>query len=346
MSRLQVFSDAPAGSDRVLVDLLGQVQGLRYLTNQNGDLSATWQMYLDQRTDHRALTPGRYISIPIGATAWQGALGLPQRGGGNLWTFNAFGLPWLTKNYDAIAPTSGNALKLDEVMDAAIARGLPFTRPSALPALTAGQQGSGFGKVNDALNQVCDAKGQTWTVNRARQITTGPRVPANLAYVLMASDTAGGRYPTGFASDVDVTYIDSADYAQKTITRSAASRPFGRFEYPLDLTGLGAITTTQANSHGDNWLIKNGARVQFSGSFTVTNGQLFNPGGTPVDLGTVQTLDGLVRVLLTDPDVAAGELATGPVSLPVGQTEYDVDADVLYLTPLDRTPTGLAAVFA
>lgn len=346
MSRLQVYSDVAAGGDRVCLDQLGQVQALRILTNQTGDLSATWQMYLDTRTDHAALTPGRFVSIPIAASAWQGVMGLPQRGASDLWTFNAFGLPWLTKTYDAIAPTTGNALKLDEILDAAISRGLPFTRPAAMPSLAAGQQGSGFGKVNDALNQVCDAKGQTWTVNRNRQITAGPRVPTTLAYILMASDTAGGRYPTGFVTDVDVTYIDSSDYAQKTITRSATTRPFGRYEMPLDLTGLGAITTTQANSHGDNYLAKNGARVQFTGAFVVPAGQLLSPGGTSVDYATVQASDGTVRAMLVDPDTAAGETSTGPVTLPVGQTEYDVDADVLYLTPLDRTPTGLLAVFA
>lgn len=347
MSRLQVLTAEPDGTDRACLDVIGDVHGLRYLTNSNGDLSATWQMYLDSRTDHRALTPGRYTNIPIGASpGWQGVLGLPQRGAGDLWTFNAFGFGWLTKTYDAIAPTTGNALKLDEVLDAAIGRGLPFTRPASLPSLAAGQQGSGFGKVYDAFNTVCDAKGQTWTVNRARQVTAGPRVPTTLAYLLMATDTAGGRYPTGFVTDADVIYIDSADYAQKSITRSAAARPFGRYEAPLDLTGLGAITTTQAQQHGDNYLAKNGARVQFTGAFTAPAGQLLNPGGTPVDLATVQASDGTVRVMLVDPDTAAGETSSGPVTLPVGQTEYDVDADVVYLTPLDVTPVGLAAVFA
>lgn len=345
MSRLQVYTEASIGSDRVYLDALGQVQALRILTNKTGDLSATWQMSLDSRTDHRALTPGRFVSIPVGGSAWQGVLGQPQRGSGDVWTFNAFGLPWMTKNYTAVAATSGNGYKLDEVVDAAISRGLPYTRPSALPALGAGEQGSGAGTVADSLNTVCDTKGKTWTVNRSRQIIAGPREPTTVAYILLANDTAGGRYPVGFVTDVIVTYIRSSDYSQQTITRSAASRPFGRVEYPLDITSRGAISTADAQEAGDNWLVKNGTRLQFTGAFTVTPGQLLTPGGSAVDLGTVQTLDGTVKVLLTDPDAAAGELASGPVNLPVGQTEYDVDADVLYLTPLDSSPLGLPAVF-
>ena len=59
----------------------------------------------------------------------------------------------------------------------------------------------------------------------------------------------------------------------------------------------------------------------------------------------MQASDGLIRVMLTDPDTAAGELSTGPVSLPVSETDYDVDSGVLTVTPLDTTPVGLAAVF-
>jgi hypothetical protein len=51
-----------------------------------------------------------------------------------------------------------------------------------------------------------------------------------------------------------------------------------------------------------------------------------------------------VKVLLTDPDVAAGELAYQPVTVPIGETEYDEDSGVLTVTPLDLTRTGLATV--
>lgn len=343
MSRFAVYSDAPAGGDRVYLDELGIVQALRFSTDMHGDLAASWQMQLDPRTDHRALQPGRMVGIPIGASAWRGTLGNPARG--DVWQFTAFGASWMAKNYNAIAPTTGNALKLDEVVDAAIARGLPWTRPSALPALAAGSEGSGTGSLADALNTVCDAKGQYWTVNRAGQITAAAR-PTTVAYILAANDTAGGRTVGGFVTDVHVTYQDSTTWAATTILRSVTSRPYGRFEDRLDITHRGPIAAAQAQEAGDNWLAKRGPRLAFTGAFTVASRQLLSPGGTPVDLATVQALDGVVRVLLTDPDSAAGELATGAVNLPVGETDYDVDADTLTLTPLDITRTGLSAVFA
>lgn len=343
MSRFQVYTEAAGGGDRVYLGSVGSVQALRYSTDVHGDLDATWQMRLDPRVDHRALHPGRTVGIPLGASTWQGTLGNPGRG--DVWQFNAFGLSWSAKTYDAIAPTTGNALKLDEVVDAAISRGWNVTRPAALPALTAGQQGSGIGKVADSFNTVCDAKNQLWQITRARQVTAITR-PTNTAYLLMANDTAGGRTVGGFVTDVHVTYTDSNSYAATTILRSSASRPYGRFEDPLDITDLGPITATQAQAHGDNWLAKQGARLQFTGAFSIASGQLLNPGGAAVDLGTVQALDGAVRVMLTDPDTAAGELALGAITLPVGETDYDVDSDTLSITPLDISRTGLAAVFA
>lgn len=327
-----------------MLDAVGAVSGLRFSTSVNGDLAATWQMHLNSRTDHRALAPGRTVRIPIGATrAWQGILGNPRRG--DVWEFTATGWQALGQNYGSIAPTNGNALELDDVVDDAIGRGLPWTRPAALPTVPNGSEPSGYTRVVDVLNAVCDAKGKVWTVDRDGQLTAADR-PSTVAYLLQANDTAGGRTVRGFVTDVHVTYIDWNSYAQTTILRSVTSRPYGRFEDVLDLTDKGPISAAHAQDHGDNWLAKRGPRLRFTSAFSITPGQLLSPGGVPVDLATVQASDGTVRVMLTDPDSAAGELALGPVEVPVGETEYDVDSDTLTLTPLDHTPTGLQTVFS
>lgn len=341
-----VATEAPDGGGRIWLDNVGIVQGVRFSTSQNGDLAASWQMILPDRRDHSAFTPGRRVLIPAGADYWRGTLNNPR--GGAVWEFTADGWAHLPQNYTAVAPTSGNAWNLDEVTDAMISRAgayLPWTRPAALPT-TQGQQGSGAATVAQVLSDVTDAENRLWHVSRGGQVTAGAR-PTAVAYLLLADDTAGGRSVGGFVTDVHVTYQDTADYAIKTLTRSITTpRRYGRFEQPLDVTDRGAITTAKAQALGDNYLARRGPRLAFTNAFTVSPGQLLSPGGTAVDLSVVQATDGVVKILLTDPDSAGGELTYQATSLIMGETEFDEDAGLLTITPLEVNPTGLAAVFS
>jgi len=344
LSRLQVFSTAPDGTDRVCLDALGPISALRISTSINGDVGLSWQQRLDPKAHHGAFAPGRLVTVPVSLSSiWQGRMGNPQRG--TVWSFTAAGRSTEPARWVALAATDNNATHLDEVVDAAIARGWTVTRPASLPTLTDGSQVSGSLKVGEALDQVTSQLNEWWTINRSGQLTAFT-LPTSLSYILCAQDTAGGRTADNFVTDVIVLYTDTADFTTKSLTRSntAARAKYGRIEDIYPLTDLGPITTTQAQAAGDNFLSVHAPRLKFTGAFQVAAGQLLNPGGTPVDLGIVQA-GGLVRVLLTDPDAAAGETTFGgPVQIVIGQTDYDVDADVLTLTPLDTSPTGLANV--
>jgi hypothetical protein len=343
MSRLPAYSEAPGGGDRVYLDSLGPIRGLRLSTTVNGDQGASWQAALDPRLDHRALQPGRIIGVPISlAQAWQGVLDTPQRG--TVWQFTATGTAALLDRWSAIDTTAaGNALNCNEIVDEAISRGLVASR-GALPSLPAGTQPSGSLTLAAALTQVTSGLNQWWNISRAKKITAAA-LPTALAYLLKAQDNAGGRTVDGFVTDVTVTYLNAATYRLAALQRAntTARAKYGRFEQTLDLTGEGPLTTAQAQTRGDNYLTLNAPRLKFAGAFLVAHGQLLTPGGTPVDLATVQS-GTLTQVMLTDPDTAAGELALGPVQIVGGQTDYDVDADQLTLTPLDYSPQGLAAL--
>lgn len=338
MSRLAIYSEANTGGDRVYLDTLGIVSSLSFDTSfPGGDLAAQWQIAaLNPRMTHRALAPGRRIGIPIGTTtAWLGKLQQPQRG--DVWNCTAVGRIDDAKRYMSFAPTTGNALALNETVDNAITRGLGWTRPATLSTISNATD-TGTITLDDALGQVSDALNQYWQLSRSLALTMSA-LPSTLTYLLVASDTAGGRTLEDYVTDVYVTYLDWDSYAPTTILRSATSRPFGRVETTLDITNLNEIPLAQAQAAGDAYLAKNGARLRFLGAFTVTRGQLLNPGGVAVDLATVQA-GSVIRVLLTDPDTAAGEVALGAVQLVVGQTSYDVDSDTLTVTPLDATQRG------
>ena len=348
MSFYAVYTEAPTGGDRVYLDTLGILQALRWTTVVKGDWAATWQMILDRGYQHRALQPGRRVGIPISpGNTWTGTLKAPQRG--TVWQFSAIGLAQQVYNYDAIAATSGNALAPNEIVDAAITRGLPATRPSSLPSLTAGLQASGSISVGAALDQVCQQLNRVWNIARNTGAITTAALPTTLTHVLQASDNAGGRTLDGYVTNVSVLYRDATTYLAATVQRenTAARIKYGRIEgQPLDLTPQGPMTLAQAQTAGDNYLAQNAPRPKFAGTFSVVRGQLLNPGGGVVDPATLQPYGALVRVLLTDPDTSAGETVTGPLQTAVGQVDYDADSSTLTLTPFDYSPQGLAALIA
>lgn len=339
MSRLPVFSEQPTGGDRVYLDTLGTVSSVRFTTTfPGGDWSASWQMILDPHLDHRAVTPGRLITIPTSPyQGWHGILDNPQRG--EPWQFTATGRAQDGKRFNAYTIpadpyTATNTLILNDVIDQMITRGSGWTRGESLPNGN-GQSPSGAGTVEDVLNQVADDTNQYWKLSRTLVVTMDP-LPTTVTNLLVTTDTAGGRQLGGFLTDVFVTYIDDQSWAPTVIVRSASSRPFGRFEGTLDRTADGPIPLAQAQQAGDNYLNQNSPRLRFTGGFTVTKGQWLNSGGTPADLATAQA-GNVCKLLLIDPDTAAGEKTIGPVTLVIGQTDYDVDADILTVTPVDTT---------
>lgn len=349
MSRGVIASEAPAGGDRFCLDQFAIIQGLVTATTYpGGDSVATWQMTLDMRAQHRAWTYGRKIKIAVGASEiWHGFLDNPTRD--TVWSMTAYGLPSTTKQYVALAASDNNALNLDEVIDAAIARGMPLTRSGTFPSMPPVAGGSpvtapsGSQMIDDSLDQVATAQTSPtyWTTTTQGVMTMGaaPTVPS---YILYATGVGGGRSVAGMVTDAFVMY-QSASGVLSVDQRSAASRPFGRFEQVLDETTLGLIPSTTADTLGDAFLARNPASAKYTSTFTVTPGQLVTMGGVAVDLATVRA-GFLANVIVTDPD-SAGDVALAAIpNVLMGQTSYDWDADVLTLTPVYSAQDSLSAL--
>lgn len=346
-----IFTDAISGGDRVWLDSLGITSSLVYSKcYSGGDREADWQMVLSPTFTHRAVEPGRLVGLCRGASIiWNGYLDNPVRG--SVWQMKAIGAAGIALQYSAIAPTSGNALNLSEVIAAANTRGLGWNVVGTLPTLpavagVAPTAQSGSIQIGAALDQV--GSGQTvpqfWSVDRYGNFTMGP-APTTVGYILLATDTGGGRTLANFVTDAAVVY-QSATGVLSTVVRSAASRPFGRFEVTVDQTGLGLIATSQADAFGDSYIAKNGARAKFTQPFTATKGQLLTAQGTPTDLALGRP-GVLTSVILTDPDSAGDISPLGTAKVLMGETSYDVDAGVLTLTPFDiASPDDTEGLFA
>jgi hypothetical protein len=344
--RIGVWSDDPAGGDLFWLDQHGIVSALRYSKSYPGGArDATWQMILDPAFTHRAVSPGRQVGLSCGAAQaiWTGALDNPVRG--DVWQFTAIGQAADAKRYLAYAPVSGNALNLAEVLANANGRGLGWTVSGPLPTLTAGKVTSGTIYIDAALDQV--SAGQTvppyWYLDRNAVLTFAP-APTTPGYLLIATNVGGGRTLDAFATDAYVTY-ESATNVLSTVLRSSGSRPFGRFEVPVDDTGLGLIALSQASAAGDGYLARNGARAKFRDAFTVTAGQLMTALGSPIDLALAEP-GVLMSVIVTDPDSAGDVTAAGPTTILIGTTDYDVDSGVLTLTPTEVAQDSLTALLA
>ena len=334
MSRQGIYSDAPQGGDRVWLDGLGIVTGLTYSTAYSGGAnSATWNFLVPEAFEHRALTPGRRVEILNGASrVWKGRLQEPTPG--TPWNCGAVGIGAEAANFRAYAPSSNNALALNEIVDQAISRGLQWTRAATLTTETGTNQNSASMTVAAAMNQVADDNNQYWQLDNRGYVTMGS-APVGPTHLFYAIDTAGARTLNGFVTTLYLHYTDSTSKTIKTVvsTNAAAAARFGPLEDEYDLSSVGTMAAGHAQQYSDALLAKLTPRSYFSDQFTATKGQLCTLGGQPVDLATIAA--GInMRVHYVAPS-ANGEIYPGrQADILIAATEYDSDNETLTLTPV------------
>lgn len=334
MSRQGVYSDAPQGGDRVWLDGLGIITGLTYSTAYPGGADqASWNFLVPEAFEHRALTPGRRVEVLNGASrVWKGRLQEPVPG--TPWNCSAVGIGAEAASFRAYAPSSNNALALNEVVDGAIDRGLQWTRNATLPTETGTNQNSASMTVADAMNQVADDNNLYWKVDNRGNVTLGPS-PGNATHLFYAIDTAGARTLNGFVTTLYLHYTDSTSKTIKTVVskNQAAIDRFGNVEDEYDLSSVGTMSAAHAQQYGDALIAKLTPRSYFSDQFTATKGQLCTLGGQPIDLATAAAgID--MRVHYVAPS-ATGEVYPGQqADILIGATQYDSDNETLTLTPV------------
>lgn len=339
MSRLPVLSTGPDFADPVYLDELGEITGLHLVHGQNGPQAASWTINLDIASSHRAIQPGRYIYSIAGAHfVWAGRLQAPSRAQPR--EMEATGIAAEGNNYKAYAPTTGNAYKTNEIVDAATGRGLQWTRAASLPNLTQKSDlASGSSSVADVLSAVADANGKQWFIDPAAApdgSLSMPDIPTEASVLLLASDPAGGRTLESYVTTLLVIYNDSTSLTQKTVVVTAADAVarFGGIEDVLDLTGEDYMSAATATNRGTTRLATLTPRAGFTQQFTLAYGQVLTTGAVALDLATLTCLD-YGRVMQIDPDVA-GELDPSTATeIRFSEIDYDVDGDLVAITPFD-----------
>lgn len=162
------YTAALDGTDRVPLDSLGVVSALSYATAvPGGDTTCSLSLDLPVDANPPALTSGRRLEVWDGPVrVWSGVLADPQRG--TPWTVSGTGLSALGKDYLALDASGNLTTNPNTAVDQAVIRGLPWTRPAALPTPTVTVSGADLGSLLDA---VALASGTSWTVDANGAVT-------------------------------------------------------------------------------------------------------------------------------------------------------------------------------
>lgn len=350
---LAVYTSQPDGTNRVPLDNLGPVGGVRFANAASGgDVDCSLTLDIPADANPPALTLGRSLFVADGPmTVWSGLLADPKRG--SPWQITGQSLSSLGGNYLALDSDSQITADPNTAIDQAIARGLPWIRTIDLPTTTVANNGSDVASLMDA---VALGAGSYWQVDTDSHVQLA-ELETDPSLILASITTPGGRTVDAFATDVWAKYVSIAYDADNNVIAGptlyvaadanpalSAPRPFGRVEAVYDATPAGPITSDTAQTMADGALALSKPQPSFTGDLTITPGALTSVGGQPVRLSTVRA-GRKVRMVGVQPDPVLGEQVFAiSVDIVIGQWEYDADSDTAKLTPLGAAKRDLASI--
>lgn len=316
-----------------------------------GCQQASWEMDLPLRATHPALTPGRRVEVWDGATRpFAGVLTEPGRG--EPWQLAAKGLGRVGSDFLCLTGTGVTSSIPDTVIDAAVARGLPWRRYDSL-STSPYSSSSSTADLNrvDALLDACMAEQQkTWAVWGDGLVTAAPD-PTSPKWVLTPGSAVMGTADDEFATHVYGRYVtgvspygEPTSWATAVAGDDAAAARWGRREYPLDLTALGVMTAPRASLLAAGRLAQAGSRIGFISAIEASTTTLTHVGGAPANLSQVRGGDMLRIFGILD---SLGNMAVmGAVDIVIGQTDYEAGAPTIKISPVGLVPRSLADVLA
>lgn len=366
----QVAVAPPGSSNWQWLGTLGQVTALTYSYVCPGGadkMSMTIMCPAAFRT--QLFNPGWQVRITRGGhQVWDGKLDEPQPTAQG-WNLTAVGTGNLGANFtDFYAPgASWPTGVADDILNRAIARGLPWVNPgmAASPYYSQfwfGQQTDpGSTTVTAFLNLICTRGGLVWYVNSQPGGIYGgdnlsvfplPTVPNRL----LVATTPVARTLGGYVNSIFVRYPASADnptatppvaasYNVVSVVNQQSVAAHGTLEAYLDLSNAPVMTAAQAQSVASS-ILQIYQAASFAGPFTVSYGQLLNVGGQPVDIGCDQA-GSVCQLVLTD-FAYGGQVAPGaqPITFCVGSYSYDDMAQIATITPYQSVEESLSGLLS
>lgn len=327
---------------------IGPASPPTWSTNADGGCGeASWSMTLPATFRHPALRRGKLVQIRFGAAnLWTGVLSEPEHSDDG-WGFHANGLAQQSEGYLCLDSGGNTTTTPDVAVDQAIARGLPWTRPSSL-SNTPYASNSG-GDTTDALNYLDDlldvwatSASKRWGVNADAELyaATDPTVPT---WHLVPEAGSFGLADDDYASDIYLRYFNP-NYVLATATASDATAAalYGRREFIVDGRNYGALPAATAAANAQGLLDKGKARLGWTNTLQPTRYQLTTTGGAPASLPLVKAQQ-MVRLHgLTNEQ---GQ-PVPYVDFVIGSTNYDAGANTLSIAPVGMVARSLSDVLA
>ncbi|GAW54751.1 hypothetical protein [Nocardioides sp. PD653] len=306
----------------------GAISPVSYTTAMRGPLAAEWDMGLPVGFTHPALEQGALVKVYAGPLCvWSGVMAEPDR---NAWHFTADGLHRLGEKFDACFTDASKTI--DDAIDAAIGRGLPWTRPFSISTTFTVTSGS----ISNALDAYCASTGQQWRVTPDGQVLVYD-LPTEVDWAISPEVPAMPTADDDYASTLIITYSSG----RTSVTDDAAAERWGPREEPVDLSSLGL---SASETIGDALLANRKARPAFTDGVEVTRARLTTPGGVPPEFWQVAA--GTQRVRHHGTLTSDGAPSLGGLEWVIGATSYTDGAGTIALTPLGRLARTQAEVVA
>lgn len=229
-----------------------------------------------------------------GLVIWTGTMDEPNDQSG---TYSATGLAQEASRYPAVNGAGTPSTVMNTVIDAAITKGLPWTRVMSFDtvALSTDMQGEvpDLGTLLDAWSSKVD---ENWRItDRGGEVEhyTRPTAPTWMLAPGFSLGTEASEYVShlsGLRLDVlTVTTPSGTASTRRTVAvpevgDTDAATKWGYRSGVIDLTELGVISEANAQSILNGMRAKNRRRMGWTGSLLVREGQLFNLYGAAVRL--------------------------------------------------------------
>lgn len=311
-----------------------------------GSGEAEWRMYAPATFRHPAIRRGQLVEIRAGsANVWRGVLSEPSYRDDAGWEMSAQGLASQGEGYLAFTSGGVTTSTPDVAIDAAIARGLPWTRSASLSnaAFVANADTTdALNYLNDLLHVWAESASKRWGVDADGTVyaATDPTTPS---WHMTPGSGAFGLADDAYASHVYLRYYGSTyQLATATAGDATAASLYGRREYGIDGRDYGPLTPTQATAYAQGLLDNGKARLGWTDTLEPTRFQLTTPGGAPAYLPMVKAQQ-MVRLHgVTDEQ---GQ-PLPYVDFVIGSTNYDAASDALSIAPVGLVARNLSDVLA
>lgn len=275
-------------SDRIYLDELGTVSGLRYSSIfPGGSKALSCVLDVDPLYTHRALTPGRDVGVTCGAAeAWLGQLNAPVVNPDGSRAITADGDAATAQHFMALGLATHNALNPNEAIDAATLSGRHsrFHRVGALTVTDGLYAFDGSFGLDEALTQAANAAARRWRVDLDRAIRFYPFDGDGTELLLRARQDIG-RTMDGFVTRLDAVYIDAATGLRNVEHVDASYADTGSTHYPAFYT---PDLSAYATGH-DFTLYSDGTTITAYAIFAYATADVLSLSSPAVDLTRVET---------------------------------------------------------